>query len=310
MEPIGMEAVVIPALKHLKYFVYFILVSLAAYFISTLFLFYTKLKLVDYSSAGQVAMTVSVEKPLNKPPLDHFKSIWERNLFAVAVDEEKAIEPKKLLSKIDELSLTSLNCTLMGTIIEENGESWAIIQDNQTKNQGRYSIGSLVNGAKVVMILRNKVVLNIDGRDELLVMGIEKLRSSAPDAERTASEPGKQPARPARSTPRADTATLTISRDVIQDNINNMAQMMSKVRVMPYMKDGKPEGFRVSQIKEDSLFKSMGFQNGDVIRSINGQDILSAEDMMKAYNSLKDNSSFSITILRNNQPKTLNLRVR
>jgi general secretion pathway protein C len=89
-----------------------------------------------------------------------------------------------------------------------------------------------------------------------------------------------------------------------------MAQMMSKVRVMPYMKDGKPEGFRVSQIKEDSLFKSMGFQNGDVIRSINGQAILSAEDMMKAYNSLKDNSSFSITILRNNQPKTLNLRVR
>jgi general secretion pathway protein C len=198
----------------------------------------------------------------------------------------------------------------MGTIIEEDGESWAIIQDNQTKNQGRYSIGSLVSGAKVVMILRNKVVLNIDGRDELLVMGIEKLRSSAPDAEKTASEPGKQPARPARSTPRADTATQTISRDLLQENINNMAQMMSKVRVMPYMKDGKPEGFRVSQIKEDSLFKSMGFQNGDVIRSINGQDILSAEDMMKAYNSLRDNSSFSITILRNNQPKTLNLRVR
>jgi general secretion pathway protein C len=128
----------------------------------------------------------------------------------------------------------------------------------------------LVNGAKVVMILRNKVVLNIDGRDELLVMGIEKLRSSAPDAEKTASEPGKQPARPARSTPRADTATLTISRDLIQDNINNMAQMMSKVRVMPYMKDGKPEGFRVSQIKEDGLFKSMAFRMGMVKASATG----------------------------------------
>jgi general secretion pathway protein C len=199
----------------------------------------------------------------------------------------------------------------MGTIIEENGESWAIIQDNQTRIQGRYSIGSLVSGAKVEMILRNKVVLNIDGRDELLVMGIEKLRSSAPDADESdRGEPGKQPARPSGSSPRADTATRTISRDLIQDNINNMAQMMSKVRVIPYMRDGKPEGFRVSQIKEDSLFRNMGFQNGDVLRSINGMDILSAEDMMKAYNSLKNNSSFSITILRNNQPKTLNLRVR
>ena len=306
-----MELVVIPALKHIKYVVYFILVSLAAYFISTLFIFYTKLRLVDYSSTAPVAMAIPMEKPLQKPQIDHFKRIWERNLFSVAVDEQKAAESKNLLSKIDELSLTSLNCTLMGTIIEENGESWAIIQDNQTKNQGKYPIGSTVSGAKVVMILRNKVVLNIDGRDELLVMGIEKLRSSAPDAERAEqSTPGRQPVRPTASAPRADRGANIISRDLIQDNINNMAQMMSKVRVMPYMKDGKPEGFRVSQIKEDSLFRTMGFQNGDVIRSINGQDILSAEDMMKAYNSLKDNSSFSITILRNNQPRTLNFRVR
>jgi general secretion pathway protein C len=311
MEPIGMEVAVVPALKHSRYVVYFILVSLAAYFISTLFLFYTKLRLVDHSSSGQAATTLPVEKPLAKPPIDHFKSIWERNLFAVAVDEERKVEPRNLLSKIDELSLTSLNCTLMGTIIDEDGESWAVIQDNQTKNQGRYTIGSLVSGAKVVMIIRNKVVLNIDGRDELLVMGIEKLRSSAPDAERTARmEPGKQAARASGTIPRTDAATHTISRDLLQDNINNMAQMMSKVRVMPYMKDGKPEGFRVSQIKADSLFRIMGFQNGDVIRSINGVDILSADDMMKAYNSLKDNSSFSITILRNNQPRTLHLRVR
>lgn len=303
-----MELAVAPAVKHLRYVVYFILVSLAAYFLSTLFLFYTKLKLVDRSSAGQGPTTLAVEKPLTRPPLDHFRRIWERNLFAVTVDEEKTVAPQNLLSKIDELSLTSLNCTLMGTIIEEDGESWAIIQDNQTKNQGRYSIGSLVSGAKVVMILRNKVVLNIDGRDELLVMGIEKLRSSAPDVDRI--EPRRQASTPSRTALRAETTTNTISRTLLQDNINNMAQMMSKVRVMPYMKDGKPEGFRVSQIRDDSIFKSMGFQNGDVIRSINGLDILSADDMMKAYNALRDSSSFSVTILRNNQSRTLNLRVR
>ncbi len=306
-----MELGFIPAVKHVRYLVYLILVTLAAYLMSTLFLFYTNFRLVDYSSSGKVATAMPVEKPQEKPPLEHFNKIWERNLFSVTVEEEKTASPKNLLSKIDELSITSLNCTLMGTIIEENGESWAIIQDNQTRNQGRYSIGSMVSGAKVVMILRNKVVLNIDGRDELLVMGIEKLRASAPDAEsadqRTTS---KQPLRPSRTVPRADTATYTISRDLIQDNITNMAQMMSKVRVTPYMKDGRPEGFRVSQIREDSLFRTMGFQNGDVLRSINGLDILSAEDMMKAYNTLKDNTSFSITILRNNQPKTLNFNVR
>jgi general secretion pathway protein C len=307
-----MELAVIPALKHVKYLVYLILVTLAAYFISTLFVFYTRLKLVDDSSTGPVAMSAPVEKPLQKPPIDHFKTIWERNLFSVTVDEEKAAEPTKLLTKLDELSLTSLNLTLMGTIIEESGESLAIIQDNQTKAQGRYPVGSMVSGAKVVMILRNKVVLSIDGRDELLVMGIEKLLASAPDAELAdGSAPGKQPARPSRSAPRgADAGTRTISRDVVQNSINNMAQMMSEVRIMPYMKNGKPEGFTVSQIKDDSLFRSMGFQNGDVIKNINGQDILTAEDVMQAYNALRENNNFSITVLRNNQPRTLNIRVR
>lgn len=300
-----------PALKYVKYFVFLILVTLAAYLISTLFVSYTRLKLVDDSSAGPVTMTARVERPLQKPPIDHFKRIWERNLFSVTVDEEKAVEPKKLLTKLDDLSLTSLNLTLMGTMIEENGESLAIIQDDQTKTQGRYPVGSMVGGAKVVMILRNKVVLNIDGRDELLVMGIEKLRASSPDTELgDGSTAGKQPVRPSRSASRADAGTHTISRDVVENSINNMAQMMSEVRIMPFMKDGKPEGFRVSQIKADSLFRSMGFQNGDVIKNINGQDILTAEDVMKAYTTLRESSNFSVTVLRNNQPRTLNIRVR
>jgi hypothetical protein len=60
MGPIVMEVAVVPALKHVKYFAYFILVSLAAYFISTLFLFYTKIRLVDHSSPDQVTMTLPV----------------------------------------------------------------------------------------------------------------------------------------------------------------------------------------------------------------------------------------------------------
>ena len=306
-----MELAVMPAVKHVKYLVYLILVTLAAYLMSTLFVSYTRLKLVDDSSTGPVTMTAPVEKPLQQLPIDHFKRIWERNLFSVTVEEEKTAEPKKLLTKLDELSLTSLNLTLMGTIIEENGESLAIIQEDQTKTQGRYPVGSIVSGAKVVMILRNKVVLNIDGRDELLVMGIEKLRASSPDAEGTdGGAPGKPPVRPSRIASGADAGTHTISRDVVENSINNMAQMMSEVRIMPFMRDGKPEGFRVSQIKPDSLFRSMGFQNGDVLKNINGQDILTAEDVMKAYTTLRESSNFSVTVLRNNQPRTLNIRVR
>ena len=36
-------------------------------------------------------------------------------------------------------------------------------------------MGAVVSGARVIMILRNKAVLHFNGKNELLVMGIEKI---------------------------------------------------------------------------------------------------------------------------------------
>jgi general secretion pathway protein C len=309
---IGMEITASPTFEKSKYLFYLILISIGVYFLSSLFVFYTRLKLADQYSPSAVEMNLPKQISAEKPPLEHFKTIWERNLFSVKVDEERKPEPQNLLSKIDELSVTSLNCTLIGTILNENGESWAIIQDNQTNRQDRYPVGSTVSGAKVVMILRNKVVLNIDGRNELLVMGIEKIRSSKPEVEKAdiTNTPGRQPARPARGVSREEGLNYTISRDLIQQGVDNIGQLMSEVRMTPYLKGGNPVGFRLTQIKDDSLFKAMGLQNGDILTSVNGQSILAAEDMMKAYGAIKEGNSFTVTIMRNNRSMTLNYMVR
>jgi general secretion pathway protein C len=300
------------SLDRSKYLFYLGLISVGVYFLSSLFVFYTRLKLADQYSPGGVRMNLPTQASAEKPSLEHFKPIWERNLFSAKVDEETKPEPRNLLSKIDALSVTTLNCTLIGTILNEDGESWAIIQDNQTNRQDRYPVGSTVSGAKVVMILRNKVVLNIDGRDELLVMGIEKIRASTPEEEKadTFSIPRKEPVRPARGVLKSEGLNYTISRDLVRQSVNNMAQMMSAVRMTPYLKDGRPEGFRLTQIKDKSLFKAMGLRNGDILTSINGQSILAAEDMMRAYGAIKEGNSFTVSIVRNNRSTTLNYRVR
>jgi general secretion pathway protein C len=307
-----MGVTVRPNLDKSRYLFYVLLASIGVYFLSSLFMTYTKLRESDQPQQGAAEVNLPVRISEAKRPLEHFRAIWERNLFSAKVDEEKKPEPEDLLSKIDELALTSLNCTLIGTILGEEGESWAIIQDNQTNRQDRYPVGSMVSGAKVVMILRNKVVLNLDGRDELLVMGIEKIRTSKPEAERAVAPvaPRKDLPRQPREALRTEALNYTISRDLIQHSTRNIVQLMSAVRLTPYVKDGRPQGFRLTQIKEDSLFKAMGLQNGDILTSINGQDILSAEDMIKAYGAVKDGHSFSARIVRNNQPRTLNYRVR
>ena len=287
------------ALKNLKYGCYLILVTMAVYAVSTLVLFLLDLKLVSYVPPAQVVMNGGAQKANRSKPLNTYRSIWERNLFAVTVDESEQRQARSLAAKIDQLSLTSLNCSLIGTIVNEGGDSWAIIRDNQNKRQNKYTVGSTIRGAKVRMILRNKVVLNINGKDELLVMGIERLRAEGPVDRNsdTAKDSG-------------DASTFKISKNLVQNSINNVAEIMSKVRIKPHFKDGEPDGFQISRIKQGSIFKTMGFKSGDVIKSVNGQPVQTAEDIMRLYETMKDNSYFTIGITRGNQAKTLNFKVR
>jgi general secretion pathway protein C len=294
-----MELLGISVQRNLKYVFYLLMITMGVYFLNTLFIFYMNLKVVDYLPASTVEFSIQEQKTAETFPLEYYQSIWKRNLFSITIDDEENMAAADLIAQLDKLSLTSLNCTLLGTIINEGGNSWAIIKDNQSSLQDKYAVGSIVNGAEITLIMRNRVVLNTDGRDELLVMGIEKLRAEKGGHEKPITEGEK-----------AKAVTYKISKDFVKDSINNVTQIMSNVRVKPHMRNGKPGGFQISRIKDDSIFKSMGFVNGDVIKSVNGQDIHTAQDIMGLYNTLKESNFFSIEIVRNNQAKTLNFKVR
>ena len=294
-----MEILGMPAYKKLQYGYYLLMVTIGVYLLSTLFIFFIDQKLVDEIPPAFEEVTVQEQSDGGFLPFAHYEKIWERNLFSVIADEEDQITASDLMAQIDRLALTSLNCTLIGTIINALGDSWAVIRDNQSNQEGKYTVGSAVSGAKVVMILRNKVVLNIDGRDELLVMGIEKLK-----AEREADE------KAIKGADTGQTATYKVSSDFFRESMNNVSQIMANVRFKPHFRNGQPEGFQVSSLKGGSILKTMGFQDGDIIKSVNGQDIRSAEDIMSLYKTLKDARFFSVGIVRNDATKTLNFKVR
>jgi ankyrin repeat protein len=75
-------------------------------------------------------------------------------------------------------SKTSLNLRLWGTITGNNISAFAIIEDTTTGEHKLYKAGDAIQNATVVMILRQKVVLRIDDRLELLA-----IESSRPGAD-------------------------------------------------------------------------------------------------------------------------------
>ena len=279
----------------IKYGLIFLCVSVSAYVLSSLVLSLLDSRLTPVKPHLPVQTVLAKKDSQTKFPVDHYRSIWEKNIFFTSAQGQKeGSEP----IQVDQLSLTSLNCSLVGTIVQEEGDGWAIIMDNDEGRQDMVTVGSHIKGARLVRILKDKVVLNINGKDELLLMDMEE-------------KPETASAVPvARSSSRGRVLTYNISRNLVQQNLNDLASVMSKVRVEPYFRGGKPDGFRISQIQSASLLGNMGFQNGDVIKSINGRNIATAEDAMRLYDAMKASSFFRVGIIRDNAPTTIQIRVR
>jgi general secretion pathway protein C len=77
---------------------------------------------------------------------------------------------------------------------------------------------------------------------------------------------------------------------------------MKQARIRPFFTDGKPDGLLLYGIRNDSVFHQIGLRNGDIIKSINGSDTLSAQDAVNMYQSLdaslEEISDIRFTVLR------------
>ncbi len=196
----------------------------------------------------------------------------------------------------EELGVSSLNLKLLGTVVNEKGSSWAIIKDLDRDRQDMVNVGSVVAGARVVSISKDRVVLNVNGREEILLLGVEGTRPAG-----TRDDQGAKESAP---------STYVVDRETVRENLDNLPSLLMQARAELYYKEGRPEGFQLSQIQRGSILKSVGFQDGDVIRTVNGQEVRSMDDAIALYQKFGDSDSYTIGILRGEKPKTLHVKIR
>ena len=278
----------------LKYLLLFLLVTGAAYAGSSVFLSYLDGELAKDLPLSAPAKS-SLENKSSPPPLpsaDDSKSLTKRALSGVRKEDTS----RKTSRPPDRPGTSLLNLKLLGTVVNEKGSSWAVIHDLDNGRQDMVGVGSVVAGARVVSIERDKVVLSINGREEILVLGAEGPRS--------ASGPGEQAPKESAA------STYVLDRKTVRENLDNLPSLLTQARAEVYFKEGRPEGFQLSQIQQGSILKSVGFQDGDVIRSVNGREVRSLEDAIALYQRLGDSDSYTIGILRGEKPRTLHVKIR
>jgi general secretion pathway protein C len=223
--------------------------------------------------------------------LSYYQTIIERNLFKT--NSETGSGPDKL--DIETLQPTDLNLNLLGTITGDQKEAYAVIEDTAVKKQDLYRIGDTIQNATVKMILREKVVLNVNGKDEIL--GIEKTNGS------------RKIRKPSTELGRAGSQNITVKRSQIDSAIKDVNTLMKQVRIRPNFKNGKPDGFRLTGIRPNSIFYKMGLKSGDVIMGVDGKDIESVDDALKFYQNLQSSPNVQLQIKRRGRLKTIDYRI-
>ncbi|MFC1838704.1 type II secretion system protein N [Thermodesulfobacteriota bacterium] len=246
---------------------------------------------IRFSEAKQNTTALPSQK------LSDYRIIQNRNIFGETPQKSEIHEE---IPELDNLEPTSLKIILMGTIFGDSRNAAAIIQDNIKKSQDLYRIGDSIQNAIIKNILRGKIVLSYNGRDEILVMDEPDSRGN------TVTPPGVSTATQAR-TGSPPQRTITLKRDDIIESFENLNELAT---ISPHLTDGRTDGLSIAGIRTGSIFRKIGLRNGDIIKRIDGNEITGTGDFVTLYNNFKSVDTISVDIIRRGQEYTYNYRLR
>lgn len=123
-------------------------------------------KTVTLPTAGNIASSVPTKKVTELKQNKDYSIISQRQLFGTTQKEITPPPPKAA----PVLATTSLDLTLLGTIGGEGDVQRAIILDKRERKQDLYYNGDAIGPALIKEVERGKVILTIDGKDEVLLM--------------------------------------------------------------------------------------------------------------------------------------------
>jgi hypothetical protein len=107
-----------------------------------------------------------------------------------------------------------------------------------------------------------------------------------------------------------DDTHYSVPRTSVDAVLDNPMQMAKQMRIVPSIKLGKPNGFKLYAIRPSSLPSRIGFQNGDTVIAVNGGELTTPDKALELYTKLKSMDHFTFDIERRGKALQLEIIVR
>ncbi len=243
------------------------------------------------------------ERPPQEPPAEvplkadpDYSVILDNDLFAgqpqAQTVDGAAAQPATTVALP---SAEKLGLTLRGIIAGSPITSRAIIEDAQSKTASPYKIGDRVASATIESIEPHQVILVHGGRRAAL-----QLHSGTP--------PASQSPVPAGGTPEpvvARPSTSDVQQPQPSVRLGYVEELFRKATIKPLIKDGKTEGLEITGLEETPLTKLFGLRNGDIVKTVNGQQLNSKQKAFQVLKKARAQSTIDLQLLRDGKAKEL-----
>ena len=171
---------------------------------------YTMYRTFSYSPPTiATAKDITTDTPASRPALDHYAVIHQRDLFASAL----SVEEEKTEVHEDAPPAANVPFKLRGTVVVNPGVSYAIIEDPATRKEELYRQDQTIEGYTIVKIMRNKIIVDKDGREEVVEVVEEETKAPVSPVRRPPTTTRKTPIRrPVRQVPPGTKAPLELQQ--------------------------------------------------------------------------------------------------
>ena len=99
----------------------------------------------------------------------------------------------------EEIKITDLNLELKGTVVGDGKDSYAFILEKGSRKEEVYYANDYVMGARIVKIMKGRVILNVNGSEEALLMTDES--RTLPEMGSAEERAGEEAVKPAEQRP-------------------------------------------------------------------------------------------------------------
>ncbi|MEM6989702.1 MAG: hypothetical protein AAF721_04375 [Myxococcota bacterium] len=87
------------------------------------------------------------------------------------------------------------------------------------------------------------------------------------------------------------------------------ASLAKQFRVIPYRRDGRVYGYRLSAIRRGTIGSRLGIKNGDILVAIDDESLTTPDEMLALYTELRDATHFDLEFERRGKPFDLEIEI-